>query len=64
VEVRNSIAHGRILDPAIDLKKISEGLRHFVMMLIWTVNHFPSFSIELPASAISIPEGGLNIRVK
>lgn len=64
LSVRNTIAHNAALGPETNLQELSDGLRHFVMTLIWTANRIPSVSIDVPASAISIPEGGLSIRIK
>jgi len=64
LSVRNTIAHNAALGPETNLQELSDGLRHFVMTLIWTANCIPSVSIDVPASAISIPENGLSIRVR
>lgn len=64
VSVRNTISHNGALGPETNLQELSDGLRHFVMTLIWTANHIPPVSIDVPASAISIPEGGISIRIK
>jgi hypothetical protein len=64
VSARNKIAHNAILGPEINLPELADGLRQFVMTLIWTQNHIPSISIDVPASAVSIPDGGLSIRVR
>ena len=50
--VRNSIAHNARLDDNVDLLKLSDGLRHFVMVLIWTMNHIPDVSVNVPASTL------------
>ena len=64
VAVRNKIAHNAVLAPEVNLPELADGLRHFVMTLIWTQNHIPSISIDVPASAVSVPEGGLTIRIR
>jgi len=63
VDARNAIAHDAILDPKTDLNALSDGLRLFVMKLIWTLNGIPSISIDVPPSAVSIAKGGLTIRI-
>ena len=62
VTTRNKIAHNAVLDPSTDLNKLSAGLRQFAMMMIWTINRIPDFSVDLPASAVSIPN--MHIRIK
>jgi hypothetical protein len=64
VATRNRIAHNAALKPETNLQELSDGLRHFVMSLIWTANHIPTVSIDIPASAISIPAGAISIRVR
>src|SRR5208337_345227 len=39
VDIRNSIAHNARFDDSVDLAKLSDGLRLFIMSLIWTMNH-------------------------
>jgi hypothetical protein len=63
VETRNRIAHRAALDPSIPLADLAAGLREFVLTLIWKRNALPPLSIDTPASSLSIPEGGLKIRV-
>lgn len=64
VSARNKIAHNALHSPDINILELADGLRQFVMILIWTENHIPSISIDVPASAVSIPDGGLTIRVR
>ncbi len=64
VKVRNMIAHNSVVGPETNLQELSDGLRQFIMMLIWTTNRIPSVSIDVPASAVSIPSGGFSIRIK
>ena len=54
VGIRNSIAHDARLDDSIDLAKLSDGLRHFIMSLIWTMNHIPDVSVNVPASTVQL----------
>lgn len=63
IYARNKIAHNATLPTTIDLNAISNELRKVVLSLIWSRNGIPNVSIEVPASAISIPEGGFSIRV-
>jgi hypothetical protein len=63
IEVRNRIVHNADTPNGVDLNKISDGLRKFCMMLIWTRNQLPSVSVHVPGSVVSIPKGGLSIRV-
>lgn len=62
VTARNRITHNAALDPSADLNKLATGLRQFAMMLIWTINRIPDLSIDVPASAVSVPS--MQIRVK
>jgi hypothetical protein len=62
VTTRNKIAHNAVLDPSTDLNKLSAGLRQFAMMMIWTINRIPDFSVDVPASTISVPS--MHIRVR
>lgn len=64
VTVRNRIAHNAALEAETNLQELSDGLRHFVMTLIWTANRIPPVSIDVPPSAISIPADGISIRIK
>jgi len=54
VGVRNRIAHNARLDDSVDLAKLSDGLRHFVMSLIWTMNRIPDISVNVPASTVQL----------
>lgn len=62
VKTRNNIAHNAILDPSTDLNKLSAGLRQFAMMMIWTINRIPDFSVNVPASEVSITSWNTRIR--
>jgi hypothetical protein len=64
ITARNRISHNAALGPETNLQELSDGLRRFVMGLIWTANHIPIVSIDVPASAISIPAGSMNIRIR
>jgi len=54
IEARNSIVHNATLNPEIDLQNLSDALRQFVIMLLWTTYQLPSISIDIPASACAI----------
>ena len=54
VDIRNSIAHNAMLDADIDLARVSAGLRHFVMSLIWTMNRIPDVSVDVPPSTAQV----------
>lgn len=63
IDARNKIAHHAEPETKVPLEYLSKSLREFVLMLIWTRNKLPDFTLNTPASAISIPQGGLSIRV-
>jgi hypothetical protein len=63
VDVRNRIVHNATIPDDVDLNKVSDGLRKFCMMLIWTYNQIPSVTVQVPGSVVSIPKGGLTVRV-
>jgi hypothetical protein len=63
IETRNRIAHHAALNPSIPLTDLAAGLREVVLALIWKRNALQPLSIKTPASSVSIPEGGLKIRV-
>lgn len=63
ISARNRIAHNAELDVSLELARLTTGLREFILMIIWTRNHLPPFSIQTPPSAVSIPAGGLKMRV-
>jgi hypothetical protein len=54
VDIRNTIAHNAMLDSKVDLVKVSAGLRHFVMSLIWSMNGIPDVSVNVPPSTVQI----------
>jgi hypothetical protein len=62
VKTRNKLAHNAALDSTTDLNKLSAGLRQFAMMMIWTINRIPDFSVDVPASAVSIVSNHIRIR--
>jgi hypothetical protein len=62
IDVRNTIAHNAVIGPSIDLAGMAEGLRHFVLSMIWTLNHIPNVSVEVPASTISFQPGAMRIK--
>ena len=63
IAARNKIAHHAEPDTTIPLADLAKALREFVLMLIWTRNKLPNFSLQTPPSAVSIPAGGLSIKV-
>lgn len=63
VEARNKIAHHAEPDTAIPLGELSKALRNFVLKLVWTRNKLPNFTLNTPPSTVSIPAGGISIRV-
>lgn len=63
IHARNKIAHHAEPETAIPLGELAKALRKFVLMLIWTRNKLPNFTLNTPPSAVSIPPGGLSIRV-
>lgn len=54
VDIRNKIAHNAMLDASVDWVKVSAGLRHFVMSLIWAMNRIPDVSVNVPASTVQL----------
>lgn len=63
IDARNKIAHHAEPETAIPLTELSKALREFVLMLVWTRNKLPNFTLNTPPSAVSIPPGGFSIRV-
>ena len=63
IEARNKIAHHAEPETTIPLAELAKGLRNFVLGLIWTRNKLPDFHLNTPPSTISIPSGGLSIRL-
>lgn len=63
IEARNKIAHHAEPDTRIPLADLSKSLREFVLALVWTRNNLPTFTMQTPPSAVSIPTGGFSIRV-
>jgi hypothetical protein len=63
IDIRNNIAHDASIDPNLNLDEFSKGIREFTLGIIWTFHQIPSLSINIPASTVSIPLGGLTIRV-
>jgi len=54
VDIRNTIAHNAMLEASVDLAKASDGLRHFIMPLIWTMNGIPDVSVKVPPSTVQL----------
>jgi len=54
VDIRNTIAHNAMLEASVDLAKASDGLRHFIMSLIWTMNGIPDVSVKVPPSTVQL----------
>jgi hypothetical protein len=63
IRARNAIAHNATPDPAIDLHKLSAGLRQFVLTVIWSKNRIPNFSLDVPGDQISFGAGGIAFRI-
>lgn len=63
IDARNKIAHRAEPSTKIPLGELAAGLREVVLGLIWSRNKLPPFSMNTPPSAISIPSGGMQIRV-
>lgn len=63
IDTRNKIAHKAEPNTKIPLGELAAGLREVVLRVIWTRNNLPPFSMKTPPSAISIPAGGMQIRV-
>lgn len=63
IDARNKIAHHAEPETTIPLAALSRALREFVIMLVWSRNKLPNFTLNTPPSVFSIPTGGLSIRV-
>ena len=63
IDARNKIAHKAEPSTEIALGELAAGLREVVLGIIWNRNKLPSFSMKTPPSAVSIPAGGMQIRV-
>lgn len=64
ISLRNRIAHSATIRKNTDINLLSEGLREFVMLLIWAENKIPDLSLNMPPSTFSIPPGGFNFRIR
>lgn len=63
VEARNAIAHNANPRSKLPLSNLVVGLRRFVFGLIWLRNGLESFTVTTPSDAITVPAGGLSMRV-
>jgi hypothetical protein len=63
IGARNKIAHNAAIPDDVDLNNVSDGLRKFCMMLIWTYNQIPNVEIHVPGSVVSIPTDRFTIRM-
>ncbi len=63
IKARNQIAHNAEPSTKVPLLDLTGGLREVVVGLIWNRNNLPPFSITTPPSAVTIPAGGMSIRV-
>ena len=63
INARNKIAHHAEPETPVPLSELTKSLREFVLMLVWTRNKLPDLNLNTPPSAVSIPPGGLTIRV-
>ena len=63
IDARNKIAHHAEPETTTPLGDLSKSLREFVLMLVWTRNKLPNFTLNTPPSAVSVPPGGLTMRV-
>lgn len=63
IDARNKIAHKAEPSTQIALGELAAGLREVVLGIIWNRNKLPPFSMNTPPSAVSIPSGGMQIRV-
>lgn len=63
VTTRNDIAHRAITMSDVELNKISDDLRTFLLTLIWTMHGVPSVSVDIPASALHFPAGAISFRI-
>ncbi len=63
IDARNKIAHNSDPKPSHPLPLLTGGLREFVLDLIWTRNHLPPLTFNIPASSISAPAGAFAVRV-
>ena len=62
-DARNRIAHKAEPITTPPMADLTKSLREFVLGLIWTRNNLPAFTMNTPPSAVSIPAGGMSIRV-
>lgn len=63
VTTRNDIAHRSTTMPDVELNKLSDDLRNFLLTLIWTMHGIPSVSVDISASALHFPAGAISFRV-
>ncbi len=62
IDTRHRLAHKVDIDSDIDLDRLSADLRSFLVSLIWKIHGISSVSVDVPASALSLPKGGFQIR--
>jgi len=63
VATRNDIAHRAVTQSDVELNKLSDDLRNFILTLIWTMHGIPSVSVDIPASALHFPAGAISFRI-
>jgi hypothetical protein len=63
IAARNAIAHRLPGDSELPLKDLTQGLREFALMIIWTQNKIPSLRIDVPGDQVTFPPGSMSIRV-
>jgi hypothetical protein len=63
ISARHRLSHNAELDKEVRLSELYAGLREIVGALVWKRNSLPSFNVEIPPSAVSVPPGGLSMKV-
>jgi hypothetical protein len=63
ISARNKIAHHAEPETNIPLGQLANGLGKLVIDLVWTRNGLQAFTMTIPSSTVSVPPGGISIRV-
>lgn len=63
ISARNAIAHNAGTS-SIEFSALVQGLRQFVVSLIWSENQLADVALNQPVSMVAIPQGGFTFRVR
>jgi hypothetical protein len=63
IDTRNRLSHNAEPKHDVRLSELTAGIRELVLALVWERSKLPSFTFNIPPSSVSIPPGGLSVRV-